>query len=79
MREGIGHDVTLASSLQAIVANRRGRLDGGLNVAGFDNPPPFGRVVAPHAGEAIGLQFDANLQLVALRLIQTKLPLLDLR
>src|SRR5262245_52613706 len=79
MREGIGHDVALAPPLQPVIANRRGRLDGRLDVTGFDDPPPFRRIVAPHAGAAIRLQFNGNLQLVALDLIQTKLPLLYLR
>ena len=79
VREGIGHNTALASPLQSIVADRRSRLDGGLDVAGFDDAPLFRRVVAPHTGETIRLQFNANLQLVALGLIQSKLSLLHLR
>src|SRR6186997_1964432 len=56
VREGVGHDVALASPLQAIIADRRRRLHGRLDVPWLDQPPLFLRVVRPNAREAIGLQ-----------------------
>jgi len=68
--EGIGHDVALASPLQTIIPDRRRRLHGGLDVSWLDQPPLLLRVVRPHAGEAVGLQLDPDLELVGLGLVQ---------
>ena len=79
MREGIGHHIALASSLQPVVADRCRRLQGRLDIARLDDAPLFCGVVTPHACKTVGLQFNANLQLVALGLVQAALRLLHLR
>src|SRR4051812_43116518 len=79
VREGVGHDVALASPLQTVIADRGRGLHGRLDVAGLDQPPLFLGVVRPYAGEAIGLQLDPHLELVGLGLVQAALHLLHLR
>ena len=75
----VGHDVALASPLQTVIADRGRGLHGRLDVAGLDQSPLLLRVVRPHAGEAVGLQFDPHLELVGLGLVQAALHLLHLR
>jgi hypothetical protein len=60
MGESVGHDIALAAPLQPIVADCRRRLQGRLDIAGLEQAPLLLRVVRPHPGQAIGLQFDAN-------------------
>src|SRR5215467_1550990 len=79
MGEGVGHDVALGLTLQAIIADGGGRLHGGLDVAGLEEAPFLLRVVCPYAGQAVGLQLDANLELIGLSLVEALLRLLHLR
>src|SRR6202521_1671321 len=62
--EGVGHDLALAALLQAIIADRRGGLQCGFNVAGLDQIPFLLRLVGPYAGQAVGLQRDLGLQMI---------------
>src|SRR5262245_49070684 len=79
MSERVGHNVALAPTLQAIIANGRRRLDSCFDVAGFEKPPLLLRVMSPDPGKAIGLQLDANLELIGFDLIHAPLRLLYLR
>ena len=56
MREGFRRDAAAAHALDAVVANRGGGAKTFLEIAGFE-ASPLGGVVAPDAGETIGLQF----------------------
>ena len=47
MREGIGHDIALASPLQAVIADRGRRLHGRLDVAGPTNGNSQPAMIAP--------------------------------
>src|SRR5215467_14034713 len=68
--KAVGHDVALRSPLQRVVADRGGRAQGRLDVSGLDERGlalvPERRVLAvrPHAGEAVGLQFDLHLNVI---------------
>src|SRR5262249_24602049 len=64
VRQGVGHDVTLALSLQTIIADRGRRLQRTLHLAGPAVFPLLLRTVGPGPGQAIGLQLDPDLQLV---------------
>src|SRR5262252_7960089 len=59
--EGVGHDIALRLSLQAIIADGRRGLHRRLHVAGFDELPRFFGMVRPYSGKAISLQFDPHL------------------
>src|SRR5262249_22004017 len=57
-----------------------GRLwQGRLDTGGLNEPPLLLRVMRPHAGEAVGLQLDPNLELIGLTLVEAALRLLNLR
>src|SRR5262249_33732282 len=79
MGEGVRHNIALAASLQSVITNCRRRLQGRLHITGLDEPPLFLAVVSPHPSEAVGLQLDANLEMLDLDLIHTALRLLHLR
>jgi hypothetical protein len=64
MREGVGYDIALALSLQAVIADGGRRLHRRLDIARFDEPPLFLRMVCPYAGKTIGVQLDADLKLI---------------
>jgi hypothetical protein len=73
MGESVGYDIALTAPLQSIIADSRRCLHGCLDIAGLDKPPLVLRVVCPHPGEAVGLQFDPHLQVIGLHLIHTAL------
>src|SRR5258706_5936689 len=60
MREALGHDGAARLALQRVVADLRGGIQRGLDVA-LLQPPRAHRLGAlgPHTGEAIGLQLQA--------------------
>ena len=62
-----GDDVALAALLQRVVADRRGRIERLVDVAGIEDALLIG-LVAPDAGEAIGLKLEAHGERVRLRL-----------
>ena len=76
MGERVRHDVTLRPTLQPVVANCRGRLHGGLDVASFEKLPLWSAWRAPGPGKAVGLQLGANLQLIGRGVIHSLLHLL---
>ena len=78
MGERVGHDIALASALQAIVSDGGCGLHRGFDVTRLDEAPFLLRVVSPYAGKAIGLQLDAHLKPVSADLVQGLLRLLDL-
>src|SRR5262245_291685 len=59
--ERVGNDVALRLPLQPVVADRRGGLERGFDVAGLDELPALLRAVGPDAGETIRLQLDLDL------------------
>src|SRR5262245_2055529 len=67
MREAVRHHPALRAPLQRVVTDRRGGLQRGLDVAGLQQMPAFVRLVRPHAGKAVGLQLDTDLDAVCLR------------
>src|SRR5262249_4172993 len=76
MGESVGHDIALRFSLQAVVADGGRGLQRLIDVARIEEVVLSLRAVRPDAGEAIGLQFDAHLQRVAVRLAGRRLLLL---
>ena len=66
VRPGLGLDPAAAPALEAVVADGRGGPQALLEVARLEHAPLAGGVVAPHAGEAVGLQLQAHRQLVGL-------------
>src|SRR5258705_9805284 len=86
VREAVGHHVALRLALQRVIADRRRRAHGGLDVAGLEEwrlALALQVVVLeprPHAGETVGLQLDPHLDLVGLGLaVGRALRLLRLR
>src|SRR4029079_5264330 len=69
MGEGIAHDVTLRLLLDLVVADRGSGLHCALDVTRLNDVLHLLRVVCPHAGEAVGLQFDADLERIGLALV----------
>src|SRR5712691_8837467 len=67
MREAVGHHPALRTPLQRVVANRRGGAQRGLDITGLQQMPTLIGLVRPDAGEAIGLQLDADLDAICLR------------
>ena len=64
----IGHDVTARSGLESVVANRAGRVHRFFNVARFDNVlHPVG-IPGPNASQEIGLELEADRELIVFRL-----------
>src|SRR5215468_131628 len=77
MREGLGVDLASRLLLQPVVADRGRRGERLLDIAGLQQVLAPG-VVAPHAGEAVGLQLGAHRDVVALPAAAELLrPLLD--
>ena len=72
MSEGVGHHIALGASLQPIIADCRCRLHGGLDITRLEDAPSFRCVVSPHSRQAVGLQFNSNLKLIALGFVQAK-------
>src|SRR5580692_8385881 len=66
--EGVGHDIALHLLLQPVVADRGRGLQGLIDVAGVEEMVLLLGTVRPYAGETIGLQLDAHLELVRLDL-----------
>src|SRR6478609_4377892 len=64
MGEAVRHHRASRLPLQAVVADRRRGLQCRLDVAGLQEIVLRIRVLGPHTGIAIRLQFDANLNLV---------------
>src|SRR6516162_5190010 len=79
MRESVRNDIALRLPLQSIISNGRSGLHRRFNVARLDKPPFFFGAVCPNAGEAVRLQFDADLQTVGLHLVHPTLFLLHSR
>ena len=67
MGEAVGHNPPLRPPLQRVVANRRGSPQRGLDITRLQQMPALIGLVRPDAGEAIGLQLDANLDSICLR------------
>src|SRR4051812_17174687 len=77
VRERLGVDLAAGLVLQAVVADRGRRGDRALDVTGLEQALPPG-VVAPHAGEAVGLELGAHRDVVAAVATAEQLrPLLD--
>jgi len=76
--EGIRHNIALCLPLDAIVADGACRVQRLVDVSRLDDVLAFLRVIAPHAGEAIGLQLYANLQGILLDLAHALPHRLDL-
>src|SRR6266581_1502133 len=77
--ERVGHDVAASLLLQPVVADCRRGFQRLVDVARLDQLPALLRAIGPNAGEAIGLQLDAHLQLIGLDLAERMLALLRLR
>ena len=79
------HHASGRLKLQRVVADRGCRLERRLDVAGFDQwrtalfHQPCILMVRPDAGEAIGLQFNLDLQAIGPDLVHALLLLLDFR
>src|SRR5262245_26202482 len=73
MCEGVGHDIALRAPLQSIVADGRSRLQGRLDVAGFDEAPLLLGVMTPNSGKAISLQLDPDLKLISFSFVHAAL------
>ena len=78
MGESVWHDIALGLPLQSVVANGGRRLHRRLHIAGFDEFPSFLRVIRPHSGKAVSLQFYFYLDPIGVDLIATLLHRLDL-
>src|SRR5208282_2889116 len=74
--EGIGYDIALRLLLQAVVTDGGSGLQRLIDIAGIEEIVLLLRPVRPHAGETIGLQFDAHLQAVRLGAARRRLLLL---
>src|SRR5580700_12053641 len=64
--ERVGHDIALHLFLQPVVADRGCGLQRLVDVARIEEVAFFLSAIGPDAGEAIGLQLDAHLELVRL-------------
>src|SRR5437867_5294046 len=64
MREAVRHHPALRAPLQRIVTDCGGGAQRGLDVTGLQQMPALIGLVRPHAGEAIGLQLDTDLDSV---------------
>ncbi len=62
--KGFRRDVSAGLLLQAVVADRGGSVQALLDVARLENVAYTVGVISPDAGETIGLEFDADRQLV---------------
>jgi hypothetical protein len=77
MGEGIRDHIALGLPLQPIVADGGRGLHGRLDIAGLDEAPLFLSVVRLTPGQAVGLQLDPHLELIALGLVHAALQLLN--
>ena len=68
MGEGIRYHIAARLLLQAIVADRRRRLQRGFHISRLDRIPALIRMMRPYAGETVGLQLDPHLDAVGLYL-----------
>ena len=66
MGEALRHDRALGLLLQRVVADRLGRAHAFLDVARLEDGPARRALGGPHAGIAVGLKLDPDLDLVAL-------------
>src|SRR5580700_4417355 len=66
--EGVGHDVALHLLLQPVVADRGCGLQRLIDIARIEEVAFLLGAIGPNAGEAVGLQLDAHLELVRLDL-----------
>ena len=64
VRELFRHDIALGLLLQPVIADGLGGGDRLLDVAGFQNVPFLIGVMGPDAGQKIGLEFQADGELV---------------
>src|SRR5580700_8146995 len=76
--EAVGHGVAAGGGLQPVIADRLRRRQRPLDIARLEDFPFVVRVVGPHAGQAIGLQFDPDGQRVGLGLAHPLLQVVDL-
>src|SRR3546814_2098797 len=67
VRDALGDDMPLRLALEPVIADRRGRLQPFLHVAGIEQVLLPG-VIAPDAGIAVGLQLEGDGQPVGLGL-----------
>lgn len=58
--KAFGHDITLSTFLNLVIADLCGRIQAFLNIPFFKNFPFRICRVGPHAGETISLQFDPH-------------------
>src|SRR5260370_518213 len=79
MGERVRNDITLGLPLQSIVTDRRSGRHRCFNIPRLNKLPFLLGTVCPDAGEAVRLQFYADLQAVGLRLVHPTLLLLHLR
>src|SRR5207302_2005194 len=68
VREALRRDAASRHLLQAVVADGRRGAEAFIGVAGVEHLLSRG-AVAPHAGEAVGLQLEADRERIALRRI----------
>ena len=78
MRKGVGHDVPLRLTLDHIVADGAGCVEPLLDVALLEPVVDLVVEIGPHAREAIGLQFHADLQRIAIAFGHARLETLHL-
>ena len=62
--EGFGRGAAIGLLLEVVVADFGCRVEGFLNVAVFERAEHLVVVVGPHAGEEVGLQFEAHAHFV---------------
>ena len=79
MSKCVGHDIALGLALKAVVADGRGRLHGGFDVAGLKNTPLRLGIMRPYSCKTIGLQLDSDLKLIGFNPIYATLQLLHAR
>src|SRR5260370_40387766 len=79
MGERVRNDITLGLPLQSIVTDRRSGRHRCFNIPRLNKLPFLLGTVCPDAGEAVRLQFYADLQAVGLRPVHPTLLLLHLR
>src|SRR5690349_12958171 len=68
VRERFGNDAAGRAFLDLVVANRRGGAQSAFDVLRIDDPALL-RIEAPHAGVAVGLQFETHRQCVRRALV----------
>jgi len=73
MGEGFGLDIALRLPLQGVIPNSRRGAEAFLDIASFQNAPRIMGTLGPKPGQAIGLQFHADLQFIGGALISAAL------